>query len=200
MDNHCQFIGVGRIVANAVRYRTGQQVTVPILVLQALAIQCGASSCRPDEKSTRLTVASRPSQIPNTLKTKHGVKNVERHHRIRTGAVRRGCGQPGGKCARLVNALLQNLPLDVLFVIHHLSGILWRVALAYRRINTELSKHTFHAKCTRFVRHDWHHSLPNIGVLYQTGKHTHKGHRGRNFSRTTALKLIAESRQRWCLE
>jgi hypothetical protein len=77
LDDHRQFVGVGRVVADAVGDGAGQQVAVPVLVLQALAVQRRATGGRADEEAPRLAVAGGPGQIADTLEAEHGVEDIE---------------------------------------------------------------------------------------------------------------------------
>src|SRR5690625_6486764 len=77
LDNHSDLMGKGGVVANAVRYHRSLYMTVPIFVLQTLAIKCGAPRRTAQNKATGLHVASCPSQNAKPLETKHGVINKE---------------------------------------------------------------------------------------------------------------------------
>ena len=163
-----------------------------ILVLQALAVQRGAARGGADQKAPRLAVAGRPGQIADALEAEHGIKDIKRHHRVVAGAVGGRGRKPGAQGADLVDALLQNLSLDVFFVKHDLIGVVGRVALTHRRVDAQLTEHTLHAEGARLIGHDGHHALTDRLVLGKRRQNTHKGHGGGNPPLAAALGLGAE--------
>ena len=80
LDDHRDFVGEGRIVGNAVRDGRGQDVAVAVLVLQAFAIQRGASRSAAEHEPACALVAGRPGQVADALETEHRVVDVERDH------------------------------------------------------------------------------------------------------------------------
>ena len=167
-------------------------MAVAVLVLQPLAVERGAPRRRADQKAAGLAVAGRPGQIADALEPEHGVKDIERHHRVSAGAVGGGRRQPGREGAGLVDALLQYLALLVLLVKHDLAGIVRGIPLAHRGVNTELAEHALHAKGARLVWHDRHHTLAYALVLDQGGEHAHKGHGSGYLALATALELAGK--------
>ena len=97
-----------------------------VLVLQALAVERRAPSCAADEEAARPHVAGRPDQVADALEAEHRVEQVERDHRHVAGAVGRRRRDPRCHRARLVDALLEDLPGLVLPVVHELLGVFGR--------------------------------------------------------------------------
>src|SRR5690606_12094894 len=77
-NNHRQLVTVGRIRAAAVRDGRGEYVAVPILVLQAFAVQGGAAGGTANQEAFGAAVACGPGQVTDALEAEHRVENVER--------------------------------------------------------------------------------------------------------------------------
>ena len=77
VNNHCQFIGKGRIVSLDPRGRQGQNLAVAVLVLQTFTGQGRAPAGGPDEEATRTAVAGLPDLVTDPLKAKHGIEGVK---------------------------------------------------------------------------------------------------------------------------
>ena len=169
MNYHRQLVGKSRVVGDTIGYRAGYDQAVPVLVLQAFARERGATGGSAHQEAAHLHVSSRPGQVTDALKAEHRVKDIKRDHGDAVSAVSRARGNPGRHRAGFVDALFQYLPFDVLAVIHHLVGIHRLVQLAFERVNAELSKHAFHAKCPGLVRHDGHDVLADVLVTRETG-------------------------------
>ncbi len=101
-----------------------------VLVLQAFAVERGTPGSRADQKAPCLRVAGRPGQIHYPLETKHGVEDIERHHRITMVGIGRRRRQPGRERTGLSNPLFQNLTVFGFLVVHNLVGIMGGVALS----------------------------------------------------------------------
>ena len=80
MQDHAHLMGKGWVVADAVGDGAGHDVAMAILVLQALAVERGATRSAAQQKAARLHVASGPGQIAYALKAEHRVIHVKRHH------------------------------------------------------------------------------------------------------------------------
>src|SRR5690606_38939231 len=117
-----QFIGIGRVIADAVRHGAGENMAVAILVLQALAVECRASGRSTEQEALSLAVAGGPRQVANALEAEHGVIDIERDHRDVVHRITGARRDPRRHGARLVDALLKNAALAILAVIHHLAG------------------------------------------------------------------------------
>src|SRR5210317_755909 len=176
LNDHRQFVSVGWIVRMAVRNcRCGNQ-TMAILVLQALARQGSAPRRAANQEATRLHVATGPYKVADTLETKHGVVDVERHHRDVVIGVRRASSYPRTQRTAFINAFLENLAALVLAVVHQFTCILRLVKLPLGRVNADLTEHAFHAKSAGLVRHDRYDMLANLLVPGQGCKHPNKRH------------------------
>src|ERR1700692_293199 len=105
-------------------------------MLQSFSSERGAPGRAAHQKAPRLTVTRRPNEIADALKTEHRVINIKRHHAHAVVRVRRRGGKPGAQASRLIDSFLENLSLFVLAVKHELFGVLRRVELADRRIDT----------------------------------------------------------------
>ncbi len=98
-------------------------MAVTILVLQTFASQGGASRGAANQETACLHVAGGPDEIPHTLETEHRVVDVERDHADAMVGVGRARGGERRHGAGLVDALLQHLPVFLVFaVIHQLVG------------------------------------------------------------------------------
>ena len=94
LNNHRQLISKSWIIGHTIRNGRRHQMAMAILMLQTFAIQCGAPGRAPQQKAASALVARRPHQIADTLKAKHGIVDIERHHRDTMVGVGRGCGNP----------------------------------------------------------------------------------------------------------
>ena len=167
LNNDRQLIGVSRVITDAIGHRCRHQVTVSILMLEALTIERRAPRGRANQETPGLTVSRRPGEIANTLKTKHGVEDVKGHHRkIRHAVGRRRC-QPGRERARLVDTLLQDLARLGLFVVEDPAGIMRRIALPHRRVDPHLPEHSLHSEGARFIRDDGNDTITQTLVFQQ---------------------------------
>src|SRR5258708_36889229 len=111
-------------------------------MLQTLAGERRAPGRAAHQKAPGLTVARRPNEIADSLKTEHRVINIKRHHAHAMVRVRRRGREPGAEAPCLVDAFLENLSLFVLALEHELFGILRRAGLSPRRIDADLAEHS----------------------------------------------------------
>ena len=134
VQDHADLVREGRVVADAVGDRAGQDVAVAVLVLQALAVERGAAGLVPPRrKAARLHVAGGPGQVTDALEPEHRVVDVERDHRHAVvRRVRRRRGDPARHAARFVDAFLQDLAVLGFAVVHDLVLVDRRVLLARR--------------------------------------------------------------------
>src|SRR5262249_21584343 len=130
------------------------------------------------EEAPRAAVARRPREIADPLHAEHRVKDVEGNHRQVVRAVRGRRRDPRRHRARLVDALLQDLPGFVLAVEHELVGVLRFVELADLAEDAELAEHALHAERARLVGHDRHHALADVLVADDGVEDAHERHRG----------------------
>ena len=179
LQDDAHLVRKGRVIADAVGNRAGQDVAVPVFMLQTLAVERGAPRRAAQQKATGLHVTGGPGQVAHALKAKHRVIDIERQHDAITGAVAGSCGNPAAHAAGFVDAFLQDLTLDVFLVIHHLLFIDRRVLLAGRVVNTDLAKQALHAEGAGFIDQNRHHARAERLVAQQGGEKTHIGLRRR---------------------
>ena len=169
---------------------------MPVLVLQAFAVQRGTPGGPAQHKATRAAVTGGPGQIADPLEPEHRIVDEERDHRhavVGIGGRRR---DPVGHGAGFVDAFLQHLTVDAFLVEHHLVGIFGGIVLALRIVDPDRPEQPLHPEGAAFVRHDRHHVLADLLVPQQRGQDADKGHRGRDFALACALQLGLEFRQR----
>src|SRR5262245_26850859 len=162
VDDDRDLVTVGRIVRDAVRDHRGKDMGVPVLVLQALAVQGRAPCGGAEQEAARALVARGPGEVADALHAEHRIEGVERHGDLVGVTVRSRGGEPGGEGAGLVDALFEDLALLVLAVVHHLVAVGRLVLLALGGEDAELAEHAFHAEGARLVRHDRHDALANL--------------------------------------
>ena len=186
----------GGIVSDAVRDGARHDVAVTILVLQPFAVQRRAAGSGADEEPARAHVSCRPGQIADALEPEHRIEEVDGDHLHAVGAVGRARRDPRGDGARLVDSLLEDLPVLRFLVEHQLIGILRPVQLADVRVDAVLPEHAFHAERARLVGDDGDHPGPDVLVAQERGEDPDEGHGGGQLAFSTALELCLERRQR----
>ena len=169
-------------------------------MLQAFARQRGAPGRAADQEAARAHVARRPGQIADALEAEHRVIDIEGDHALAMIGIGRGRRDPGRHGPGLVDALLQDLALLVLAVVHHLIGIDRLIELALRGIDPELTEHALHAEGARLVRDDGHHVLADLLVAHQEREQPHEGHGGRHLLVAATLQQRLEDIERRYLE
>src|SRR5271166_4211230 len=87
LHDHRHFIGKCRIIGDAVGHSGRQDVAVPVLVLQPLAVQRGAPGGAAEQETARAHVTGRPEQVADPLEPEHRIVDVEWDHRDVVGAV-----------------------------------------------------------------------------------------------------------------
>src|SRR5262249_46058841 len=75
LNDHRNLIDVSRIIRRARWDHAGEHHTVPILVLQALAQQRGASGSATQQEALSPCISERPYQVANALKTEHEIED-----------------------------------------------------------------------------------------------------------------------------
>ena len=109
LDDDGDLVREGRVIGDAVRDRGREQVAVPILVLQALAVERGAPRRAADQEAPRPQIARRPGEVADPLEAEHRVVDVERDHRRVRRRIRRRGRDPRRHGTGLVDALLEHL-------------------------------------------------------------------------------------------
>src|SRR6185437_3721667 len=173
---------------------------MPILVLQAFAVQCRTARCAAQQKPTGAHVTCCPREITDTLETEHRVVDVERDERQTVRAVCGSSCQPGGKRTSLGDAFLENLPILGFAVGGELVRVERLIELTARRVDTNLAKHPLHAKCPCLIGHDRHHTLTYLLVAQQEPQNAREYHRRRVLALTRACELLGKCLERGYLE
>ena len=191
VDDDREFVGVSRIVGDAIRDGRGQNMAVAVLVLQALAVEGRAAGGAADQEAARAHVARGPGEIADALEAEHRIVDVEGDHRHVGGRIGRARGDEGRHRARLVDALLKDLPLRILAVIHELIGVLRPIKLADLAENPDLPEQALHAEGAALVGDDRHHVRAEILVAQERGQNPDEGHCGRDLA---ALRRCLQQR------
>ena len=142
---------------------------MPVLMLQALSIECGATRRTAKQKAPRHHVSRSPDHIADALKAEHRIKNIERNGRHREGGVGRARSNKRSDCTRLTDSLLKNLAVDRLAIAVQRLGIDRGITLAIRRINAGHFEERVHAKSACLIRHDRDNVLPHRLVSQELG-------------------------------
>ena len=186
----------GRVIADAVWDGACEDMAVTVLVLQSFAVQRGPACGAAQHKATGSAVACRPGQIADPLEAKHRVVDEEGDHRHAVVGVRRRRRNPVGHRTGFVDAFLQNLTVDGLFIVHHLIGIFGRIVLTQRVVDPDRAEQAFHPKGAAFIRHNRHHVIADLLVTQQRGQDADKGHCGGNFTLARTFELCIKLGQR----
>ncbi len=94
--------------------------------------------------------------------------------------------------AGLVDAFLENLPVDRLAVVEHVVGIDRLVELADVRVDAELAEEGLHAEGAGLVGHDRHDVAADVLVAHQPHQEPHEGHRGGDLAAVAAGEELGE--------
>src|SRR5215217_4308899 len=94
LHDHRDLIGPGRVVGHDVGDHRREDVAVPVLVLEALAVQGRPPGRAPEQEPAGPHVPGRPGQVAEPLEPEHRVVDVERDLRQVVGAVGGGRGHP----------------------------------------------------------------------------------------------------------
>src|SRR5262249_24077886 len=71
LDDHRHLVGEGWIICHAIGDVGGEQMAVPVLVLQALAVKRSSSSSTAEQEAAAAHVACSPSEIADSLEPEH---------------------------------------------------------------------------------------------------------------------------------
>ena len=195
LDHHGHFVTVSRVIGLTAGNGLGQDVAVAVLVLQAFTVQRCSPGGATHQETAGLNVTRRPGQIAHTLKTKHGVENVERYQREVVGAVG-GCRcHPGRHGTIFVDPFLKHLTFLVFLVVHDLVTVFRHVLLAFRGVDTHLAEHALHPEGTGLVRYDRNNSLTDALVFGQSRQQSHERHGGGDLTTVGAFQQVLEGIQ-----
>mmetsp|Transcript_53218 Transcript_53218/g.116541 ORF Transcript_53218/g.116541 Transcript_53218/m.116541 type:complete len:449 (-) Transcript_53218:1141-2487(-) len=145
-------------------------------MLQALAIQGGAACRRAKEESPGTGIGALPDHVTNTLEAEHGVVDEEGQHGAPLGSIGGACGDPSAQSTRLADALLQDLPIRSLGVLHHDVMVDRCVMLPEGRMDLELVEERVQAEGARLVGDHGHAPLPEILELHQLPQQGREAH------------------------
>ena len=154
LDDDGDFVGVGGVVGDEVGDGGGEHVAVTVLVLEALAVEGGATGGGADQEAAGLGVAGGVGEVADALESEHGVEDEEGDHGHFEGGVGHAAGDEGGHGAGLGDAFFEHLAVAGFFVEEQAVGIDGLVELAGGGVDAELAEHAFHAEGARLVGHD----------------------------------------------
>ena len=143
-NDHRQLVSVRGVVGAAVGDDRGEQVRVPILVLEALAVERGTARGGADQKPSGPAVARCPGKVADPLEAEHRIEDVEGNHRHAVVRIRGRSRDPRREGTRFVDALLQDLAVLVLPVEHEVLGVLRLIQLTDLGEDAELAEHALH--------------------------------------------------------
>ena len=106
-----------------------------VAVLEAFALQRGASRGGAQQESAGAHVARGPEQVPEAMEAEHRVVDEERDHRLAPGRIRGARGGEARHRAGLGDAFLEDLAVGGFLVAEQQVGVDGFVALAARRVD-----------------------------------------------------------------
>ena len=89
---------------------------MPVLMLQAFAVEGRATRGTTEQKSFAHHVATGPDHVSYPLKTEHGIEDIKRNHRQSVIGISRSRRQERSHGTCFANAFLQNPSVRSLFV------------------------------------------------------------------------------------
>ena len=187
-----RLVGEGRVVGAAHRDRRGEQLALPVLVLQALAQQRGAPGGGPQQEAACPGVTGQPDQVAHPLEAEHRVEGEEGGHGHPPGGMGGGGGDPRGHRPGLGDPLLQDLPVAGLLVGEQQVVVHRLVELAARGVDAQLLEQGVHAEGAALVGDDGHHPRPESLVPRQVAQQAGEGHGGRDLLRPRAGVELGE--------
>mmetsp|Transcript_68294 Transcript_68294/g.160067 ORF Transcript_68294/g.160067 Transcript_68294/m.160067 type:complete len:277 (-) Transcript_68294:976-1806(-) len=176
LDDVGNFVGKGGIPTDHCRIRSPNQQGVAVLVLKTFTIQRSATGCGTEEKASSSGVGGLPNDVPDPLKAEHRVVDEERHRRTLLRRVRGASCDPGAQRTRFADALLKDLPIGRLSILHQDVMVHRRVVLPEGSMDLELVKEGVQSKCPGLVRDHGHTSLAEVARLHQLSQEARKCH------------------------
>ena len=193
--DHCGLVRERGVVRANVRDRCREDVAVPVLVLQALAVERGAARGRAAEEAATARVAERPDLVARALQTEHRVEDIEGEHLFAVRRVARARGGERGHRPRLGDAFLEDLAVDRLAVRQKRLRVDRFVALAKGRIDPDLFEERVHAERPCLVGDDRDDALADVLVAQQIPEEPRERHRRRRGRGPRALRELRERRR-----
>ena len=186
-DDDRQFVAEGGLIGIQVGHRSGDQVTVCVLVLEPLAIEGRSARGRANHESAAARIASQPDLIAHPLETEHRVVDVEGDGRHAVGDIGRAGGDEVGHRAGFVDAFFQKLTV-LLFDVGRVGVVLGLgagiVELASGAVDAHLTEEPLHAEGARFIGHDGNDEFADVLVAEQRAEQQHvslgRGRRGQS--------------------
>ncbi len=179
-DDDGEFEGKGGVVGLEVGHRVGEEVGVAVLVLESLSVEGGPSGRPADHEAARADVACGPDQITDALHPEHGVEDEEGNGVDAVGGVRGAGRNEGAHGAGLGDALLEELAVLGLLVVHERSGVDGFIELAGVRVDPDLPEERLGPEGARFVGDDGHDELADLGIFEEFGEQANKSLSGRD--------------------
>ena len=169
-DHRRQLVRECRVVGAHVRDRAEAAAAVPVLVLQALAVERGAPGGAAEQEAATARVAEGPDQVADALEAEHRVVDVERDHRPGPGRVRGAGGGEARHRARLGDALLEDLAVAASRYEQQHPGVDRLVALPERGVDLDLAEQRVHAERARLVGDDRNDAVADRRVAQQVAQ------------------------------
>ncbi len=129
LDDDRELVRIARVVRAAVRDRGGDELAVPVLMLETFARERRAAGGTANQEAARAAVAAGPRKVADPLEAEHRVVDIERNRLHAVRRVRRARRDPRAVRTALVDALFEDLAFLVLFIERELVGVLRRVEL-----------------------------------------------------------------------
>mmetsp|Transcript_37037 Transcript_37037/g.117885 ORF Transcript_37037/g.117885 Transcript_37037/m.117885 type:complete len:813 (-) Transcript_37037:807-3245(-) len=176
LDDVGHLVGEGRVPADDGGVGERHEERVPVLVLQALAVQRRAARGGAQQEAPGPRVRALPDHVAHALEAEHGVVDEEGQRGSLLGGVGRGRGDPGHDGAALADALLEDLAVGCLRVLHDLVGVHGRVVLAEGRVDLEDREEGVQAEGPGLVGDHQGHARPELPGLHHLAQDLREAH------------------------
>ena len=176
----------------------GEQMAVPVLMLQPFACQRRPAGRAAAEKPAGARIRGSPYEVPHALHAEHRVVDEERNRVDAVRGVRSAGSDEGRNGSGFGNAFLENLPLSRFLVVKQRVHVDRLVELTDMGVDADLSKQRFHAERSGLIRHDGHDELANLLVAKHLRQHPNEGHRGRCLPPLAAFVELGEELRQAC--
>ncbi len=167
---------------------------MPVLVLQALAVQRGAPGGGAAQEAPAPHVAEGPDEVAHPLEAEHRVEDEEGHQRLAPGGVGRAGGREAGHRAGFGDALLQDLALNRLPIRQLHLGVDRVVQLPEGGVDLHLGEQGVHPEGAGLVGDDGNHPRAHPLVPQQVPQQLGEPHGGRHLLLPRALVELGEHR------
>src|SRR3954447_17372224 len=157
-------------------------MAVAVLVLQSLARESCSACGPPEQEATDAHVGCGPDQIPDALEAEHRVINEEWDGVDPMICVRATGSDERTDRSGFGDSFFENLTVFRFFVIEQCVHVDRLIELADARINSNLTKQSFHAEGASFVGDDGDDEFSNLWIAQQLRQQSYEDHRSRNFA------------------